>query len=328
MLHRLISLTLVVFVLGSGQWGLAQSQHKMTKADVDKQIKEFSNWGRWGKDDQLGTLNLITAKKRVQAAKLVKLGISVSLARQAETVLAADNPKPFGHQMLAWGAGDGAWAMDNYSVSYHGLAHTHMDSLCHLFYEGKMYNGFSRQQIKEKGASVLSIHNVRGGIFTRGILIDIPELRGLKFLEPGSAIYPEELVAWENRTRVTVQAGDVVFIRTGRWARRAAKGPWSVEDEGMAGLHASCGKWIRQRDIAMLGSDAASDVIPSQVPGVTHPVHVLTLHSMGVHIFDNCDLEDLSAKCKELKRWHFLIQAAPIPVKGGTGSPLNPIASF
>ena len=218
--------------------------------------------------------------------------------------------------------------MDNFNVSYHGLAHTHMDSLCHLFYEGKMYNGFSRKEIKEKGASVLSIHNVRGGIFTRGILIDVPELRGLKFLEPGSAIYPEELAAWENRTGVNVQAGDVVFIRTGRWARRAAKGPWSVADEGMAGLHASCGKWIRQRDVAMLGSDAAADVIPSQVPGVTHPVHVLTLHSMGVHIFDNCDLEDLSAKCKELKQWHFLIQAAPIPVKGGTGSPLNPIASF
>ena len=328
MFCRLISMTLALFVLTSGEWGLAQSQHKMTKADVEKQIKEFSNWGRWGKDDQLGTLNLITAKKRVQAAQLVKLGISVSLARQAETAEAPDNPKPFGHQMLAWGAGDGPWAMDNFNVSYHGLAHTHMDSLCHLFYEGKMYNGFSRKQIKEKGANVLSIHNVRGGIFTRGVLIDIPELRGLKFLEPGSAIYPEELAAWENRTGVTVQAGDVVFIRTGRWARRAARGPWSVEDEGMAGLHASCGKWIRQRDIAMLGSDAAADVIPSQVPGVTHPIHVLTLHSMGVHIFDNCDLEDLSAKCKELKQWHFLIQAAPIPVKGGTGSPLNPIASF
>ena len=328
MMCRLISMTLALLILTSGQWGLAQSQHKMTKADVENQIKEFSNWGRWGKEDQLGTLNLITAKKRVQAAQLVKLGISVSLARQAETAEAADNPKPFGHQMLSWGAGDGPWAMDNFNVSYHGLAHTHMDSLCHLFYEGKMYNGFSRKQIKEKGASVLSIHNVRGGIFTRGILIDIPELRGLKFLEPGSAIYPEELLAWENRTGVTVQAGDVVFIRTGRWARRAAKGPWSVADEGMAGLHASCGKWIRQRDIAMLGSDAAADVIPSQVPGVTHPVHVLTLHSMGVHIFDNCDLEDLSAKCKELKQWHFLIQAAPIPVKGGTGSPLNPIASF
>ena len=306
----------------------AQSQHRMTKADVEQQIKNLSNWGRWGKQDQLGALNLITASKRVQAAALVKRGISVSLARQAETVEAADNPKPFQHQMLAWGKGDGPWAMDNYSVSYHGLAHTHMDSLCHLFYKGKMYNGFSRQQIKEQGASVLSIHNVRGGVFTRGILIDIPELRGLKFLEPGSAIYPEELAAWENRTGVNVQAGDVVFIRTGRWARRAAKGPWSVEKEGMAGLHASCGKWIRQRDVAMLGSDAAADVIPSQVPGVTHPIHVLTLHAMGVHIFDNCDLEDLSAKCKELKQWHFLIQAAPIPVKGGTGSPLNPIASF
>ena len=328
MIRRLISQALALLILASGSWGLAQSQRKMTKSDVEHQIKELSNWGRWGKEDQLGTLNLITAKKRVEAVGLVTRGISVSLARQAETEEAPDNPKPFSHQMLAWGKGEGPWAMDNYSVSYHGLAHTHMDSLCHLFYKGKMYNGFSRQRIKEQGASVLSIHNVRQGILTRGILIDIPALRGMKYLEPGTAIYPEELVAWENRIGVQVEPGDVVFVRTGRWARRAARGPWSVEKEGMAGLHASCGQWIRRRDIAMLGSDAAADVIPSKVPGVSHPVHVLTLHAMGVHIFDNCDLEELSAACKKFKQWHFLIQAAPIPVKGGTGSPLNPIASF
>lgn len=308
---------------------VAQDQRQMSKADVQRLIKELSNWGRWGKDDQLGALNLITAEKRRQAAKLVEKGISVSMARIAETDKAVDNASPFVQTMLKSGLDlESQWAMDNFSVSYHGVAHTHMDSLCHLFHEGKMYNGFTRDQVTAKGAQKLSIHNVQQGIFTRGILFDIPSLRGVKYLEPGSPIYPEELEAWENRTGIQISSGDVVFIRTGRWARRDKLGPWDVSKVGLAGLHASCAKWLKDRDVAMLGSDAASDVIPSRIQGVSHPVHLLTLHAMGVHIFDNCDLEELSRVTGKMKRWHFLITASPIPVKGGTGSPLNPIATF
>ncbi|MBB75439.1 MAG: cyclase [Planctomycetaceae bacterium] len=303
----------------------AEAQRNMTKADVDKLVVELSNWGRWGKDDQLGTLNLITAEKRKASAKLVKLGLSVSLARQAEEVEAADNPSPFEQKMLP--IVNNTWAVDQYRVDYHGYAHTHMDSLCHLFFRGKMYNGFSRDEVTANGANRLSIDNIKGGIFTRGILIDIPHLRGVKYLEPGSPIYPEELDAWENRAGLKVGPGDVVFIRTGRWARRAEKGPWDIE-QGLAGLHGSCARWLRKRDIAMLGSDSASDVIPSQIPEVSHPIHLLTLHAMGVHIFDNCDLEAIAKTGAKLKRWDFLLTAAPIPVTGGTGSPLNPIATF
>ena len=323
---RCISLILffgcALFVIATSP---ASAQRNMTKADVDKLVMELSNWGRWGKDDQLGTLNLITTDKRKASAKLVKLGLSVSLARQAEEVEAADNPSPFEQKMLP--IVNDTWAVDQYRVDYHGYAHTHMDSLCHLFFRGKMYNGFSRDEVTETGANRLSIDNIKGGIFTRGILIDIPHLRGVKYLEPGSPIYPEELDAWENRAGLKVGPGDVVFIRTGRWARRADKGPWAIE-QGLAGLHGSCAKWLRKRDIAMLGSDSASDVIPSQIPGVSHPIHLLTLHAMGVHIFDNCDLEEVAKTGAKLKRWDFLLTAAPIPVTGGTGSPLNPIATF
>ena len=329
--HSILLVALCLLTLFATQEGmaLAQSPREMTKADVERLHSELSNWGRWGKDDQLGTLNLITSEKRKQAATLVREGISVSLARNAEETEAADNPDPFVQTMLRTGNEPGnQWAVDNYSVSYHGFAHTHMDSLCHLLYQGKMFNGFSQKEITEAGTAKLSIHNAKSGIFTRGVLIDIPALRGVEYLEPGSPIYPEELIAWENRAGAKVGSGDVVFFRTGRWARRAAKGPWSVSDLGAAGLHASCAKWIRERDVAMVGSDAAMDVMPSGIPGMTHPVHLLTLNSMGVHIFDNCDLEAVSKKCSELKRWEFLITAAPIPVEGGTGSPLNPIASF
>ena len=182
--------------------------------------------------------------------------------------------------------------------------------------------------VTEKGAEKLQIHNLKHGIFTRGILFDIPRLRGKDYLEPGDAIYPEELEAWENRIGTKVKPGDVIFIRTGRWARRAKVGPWSAGDEGAAGLHASCAKWLKSRDIAMIGSDAASDVLPSGIPGVSHPVHLIVLHAMGVHIFDNCDLEAVGNQAEKLKRWEFLITAAPLAVEGGTGSPLNPIATF
>ena len=325
----LLGLFLALMLTASNDFAHAQSPRAMTKTDVERLHKELSNWGRWGQEDQLGALNLITPEKRKQAAALVREGISVSLARNAEEVAAADNPNPFEQVMLKTGNEPGnQWAVDNYSVSYHGFAHTHMDSLCHLLYNGKMFNGFSQKEITANGTAKLSIHNAKSGIFTRGVLIDIPALRGVEYLEPGTPIYAEELTAWENRAGVKVSSGDVVFFRTGRWARRAAKGAWSVSEDGAAGLHASCATWIRERDAAMVGSDAAMDVMPSGIPGMTHPIHLLTLNSMGVHIFDNCDLEAVSKTCAELKRWDFLITAAPIPVEGGTGSPLNPIASF
>ena len=301
----------------------------MTGAEFEKIYSDVSNWGRWGNEDELGTLNLITPTTRRDAAKLVVEGISVSLARIPEEKTAADNPDPFVQTMLRTGNEPGnQWAVDNYSVSYHGFAHTHMDSLCHLLYRGKLYNGFSKTEITTEGTKKLSIHNVQGGILARGILIDIPALRGVDFLQPGDAIYPEELDAWVNRAGIEIKPGDVVFFRTGRWAAREKLGPWDVGEKGAAGLHASCGRWLRKHDFAMVGSDAAMDVMPSGVEGVTHPVHVLTLNAMGVHIFDNCDLEQVSKTCAKLKRWEFMLNASPIPVKGGTGSPLNPIATF
>lgn len=304
----------------------AQSDRNLDADDIDRLIQELSNWGRWGEKDELGTLNLITSEKKRQAVQLVREGISVSLARDVETEKASDNPDPFIHQMLP--VHQGKWAADRLTVSYHGYAHTHMDSLCHLFHHGRMYNGFTQDQVTDKGAEILDIGNVKQGILTRGILIDIPRLRGLDYLEPGSPIYPEELDAWENRAGINVTSGDVVFIYTGRWGRRAKTGAWDAEATGIAGLHASCAKWLHARDIAMLGSDAASDVIPSRVQGVSHPVHLLMLHALGVHIFDNCDLEGLARTAARLKRWEFLLTASPIPVTGGTGSPLNPIATF
>jgi kynurenine formamidase len=306
----------------------AQDKHPMTQADVDKWMKELSNWGRWGKDDQTGALHLITPAKRKAAAALVTEGVSVSLARLTEMDKAVDNGSPFRLEMNWTGTNTpGQFSLDTYHVLYHGYAHTHMDALCHMFCQGMMFNGYSQKEVTDKGASQLAIQNDRNGIFTRGILFDIPRLKGVPYLEPKTPIYPEDLEAWEKEAGVRVEPGDVVFIRTGRWARRDAKGPWNVATES-AGLHASCAKWLRGRDIAMLGSDAASDVMPSLVPGVEQPIHQLMLISMGVALFDNCDLEAVATEAAKQRRWSFLLTASPIPVKGGTGSPLNPIGTF
>jgi kynurenine formamidase len=222
-------------------------------------MTELSNWGRWGKTDQSGTVNLITPAKRRDAATLVKDGISISLAHDTLTVKSLDNDAPFGHKMLYTGAHpNGDWFMDEFTVAFHGLAHTHMDSLAHTSWKGQMYNGFPQLDVTSEGAKELGITRFRDGIFSRGVLVDIARLRGASWLDPGTAIYPEDLEAWEKKTGVRVSSGDVVIIRTSRWALRAAKGPWDPSQ--IAGLHASCVRWLKARDVAIAGSDACLDV--------------------------------------------------------------------
>jgi len=319
---------LALVIVGLAVGPKAPAQTRTTKADVERWMKELSNWERWGNEDQLGAMNLVTPAKRKAAAALVREGVSVSLARNTEKEKAIDNANPFGHTMNWTGASSpGQFSLDTYSVLYHGYAHTHMDALCHMFYQGKMFNGFSQREVTDKGADKLAIVNLKAGIFTRGVLMDIPRLKGMPYLEPGAAIYPEDLDAWERKSGAKVGSGDVIFVRTGRWARRAAKGPWDVS-KSAAGLHASCARWLRERDVAMIGSDAASDVAPSGVAGVEQPIHQLALVALGVAIFDNCDLEAIGDAAAARKRWEFLLTAAPLPVTGGTGSPLNPIATF
>ena len=306
----------------------AYGQPKVTKADVDEWMQTLSNWGRWGAEDQLGAINLITPETRLAAVKLVTQGVSVSLARDVEKEAAVDNPRPFLHKMLNVGLNNpGQFVSDDFQVSYHGYAHTHMDSLCHMAFDGKMYNGFPQAEVVAEGAAKLGVTNFKEGIFGRAVLMDIPRLKGVDWLEPGTPIYPSDLDAWEKEAGFSTASGDIVLIRTGRWARRDTEGPWDVSSKS-AGLHASAAKWLKDRDAAILGSDAASDVSPSLVEGVNQPIHQLVIIAMGMPIFDNLDLEAVAQEAARQNRWEFLVTAAPIAVGGGTGSPFNPIATF
>jgi len=317
---------LVLLIVGLAAGKLSSQTaptHVVTAAEYESWKKELSNWGRWGKDDQIGALNLITPAKRKEAAGLVKEGFSVSLAGDADTVKAVDNPNPYEVEMLAIGN-------DRIGVRYHGITHTHLDSLAHINDNGVFYNGYKpdRDAVLKEGHSKNSIHNVKNGIFTRGVLIDIPRLKGVWYLEPGTPIYVEDLEAWEKKAGVKVSAGDALFVRTGVWARRKAVGPWlrgRAEGGRSAGLDPSVIPWLKQRDIAILGSDHPQYVSPSNLLGA---VHDFSLLYHGVHLFDNCDLEALADAAAARERWDFLLTAAPLPIRGGTGSPANPIATF
>jgi kynurenine formamidase len=317
---------LVASILGlTAQQLLSQTaqRREVTAAEYEGWKKELSNWGRWGKDDQIGALNLITPAKRKEAAALVKEGLSVSLAGDADTVKAVDNPFPYEHEMLAIGN-------DRISVRYHGIAHCHLDSLAHINENGVFYNGYKPDPdaVLKGGHPKNSIHNLKNGIFTRGILLDIPRLKSVPYLEPGTPIYIEDLEASERRAGVRVSAGDALFVRTGVWARRQAVGPWlrgRAEGGKSAGLDPSVIPWLKQRDIAILGSDHPQYVSPSNLRGA---IHDFALVHLGVHLFDNCDLEALGDAAAARNRWEFLLTAAPLPIRGGTGSPANPIGTF
>ena len=299
---------------------------EVTAEQVQAWLDEFSNWGRWGPDDELGTLNLITEDKRLDAASMVEDGTVVSLARDVNKDTAPDNPQPIGHSAQFSGNRIG-WGSDSYTINYHGYSYSHIDALPHTGVGGSLYNGYSTETVGENGAEKLGVQVMQHGLFTRAVLIDIPRLRGVQFLEPGTVITREELERWERESGVEIKPGDVLLVRTGRWAKRAQDGPWAAWRQ-LAGLHASTAGWLRGKDIAVIGSDGITDVLPSGVEGFTHPLHQLLLVGMGTPLFDNLDLEEVAREAAARGRWSFLFSAAPMRIPGGLGSPINPLVIF
>jgi kynurenine formamidase len=302
--------------------GPSAARFPRNAAEFDQLFQQVKNWGRWGASDELGAANLMTEATRKRALSLARDGVSVSLAHNPLTEAAPDNASPFEHTM-----GRGR-TTDTYRVSYHGYAHSHLDALCHILYQGQTFNGYPTSEVNtEKGCTKLGIDQLKQGIVTRGVLIDMPRLRNLPYLDPGTPIFVEDLAPWEKATGIKVGPGDAVFLRTGRWARRAALGPWPV-GRNAAGFHASVATWFKERGVSFLGSDVALDVTPSLVEGVNLPVHTLVITALGINIFDNQDLEAVAQTAARLKRWEFLLTVAPVPVTGGTGFPVNAMAIF
>jgi kynurenine formamidase len=299
----------------------------VTVAQYDRWQVELSNWGRWGKDDEMGTLNLITPAKRKAAAALVRDGFPVSLASNASTQKEIDVPCPVEWAMVT--ASD-AGATDRVGFPcIHGAGATHLDSFAHRFFGGKMWNGYpvSGLVTMKNGAAKNSVLTMKNGIVTRAVLYDIPRLKGVPYLEPGTRIFPEDLEAWERKVGVKVAAGDALLLRWGRWARRAKVGPWAI-DEGSAGFDNSIIPWLKRRDVALIGWETPAYVPQPSGDLPRLAVHDFALTILGIHLLDRADFDALSEAARSRNRWEFMLTVAPLPIPNGTGSPVNPIAMF
>jgi len=302
--------------------GAAVNDSRTSKEELERWMTELSNSGRWGKDDQLGAANLITPAKRKQALALAKSGETVSLSHDTTMEKAVDVADPLAHQINI--LGERGIAVEKQEVSFHGSIFTHLDAFCHVSHDGKLYNGFLFKDVvsRDGGCSKLGITVFKKGIVTRGILLDIPRLKGVPYLEPGTHVYREDVEAWEKKAGMKVAPGDAIFLRTGRWARRDKVGPFA----NFAGYDGSFAPFLKERGVALIGSDAVQDV--GNVPGFPLPIHQIALVALGINIFDNADLEAVAEAAARHNRWEFLLFAAPIPVPNGTGSLINPIAVF
>ena len=300
--------------------------------DFQRAMQELSNWGRWGEDDELGQANFITQEKRIAAARLVREGITVSLAHDVVQEDAVDTSAFLNREVISVSPTGAADKLE-YTGSYHGTIHSHLDSLdCHIMYEGKGYNGVGYEEVEAAdGCPRGSIHAHRNGVITRGVLFDATLLPGRAtldgWLEPGTPITYEDLEILEEIQGIRVQPGDVILLHTGRWIRREALGAWPISD-GVAGYHADVAYFLKDRGVAMIGHDMFNDVSPSGVGNISLPLHSLALVSLGVSIFDNLDFTEVAELAKQLGRYEFLFMASPLRIQKGMGSPLNPIAMF
>ena len=307
------------------QPGAVENRPGATRQQFEQWMTELSNWGRWGADDTLGTANLITPAKRLEALALPETGASVSLAHDLTD--AAGGPAfgaPFALDMVI--NRDPPQVRDRLNLDYHGVFFTHLDAICHMVHDGRIYNGHDFvETVTEGGCSRYGIEGLRDGIVTRAVLIDMPRLKGVPYLQPGTRIYPADIEAWEKMAGVRVGAGDALLVRTGRWARRAELG----NDLGWAGMDASFLPLLKERDVALFGSDTAHEVGLDNIPGLRIAViHKFAIVALGMNLLDNLDLEAAAETAARLGRWEFLLMASPVRVPRGTGSPINPIAVF
>ena len=287
-----------------------------------------SNWGRWGAEDERGALNHLIAERVAAAARLVRSGHTVTLARPLDTRPGAANPEPAEHRMTLLAEAQPereAFVKDYVGVDYHNDTHSHLDALCHVAFDGRLYNGRPSDSVTAAGANADAVEVLKDGLVGRGVLLDIPGLRGVRWLEPGEHVLPDDLEEAERRQGVMVGVGDILLIRTGHARRLAELGPWDTA-RAKAGLHPTAARFLAERRIAALGSDGNNDTAPSSTEGVDFPIHALALTAMGVHLLDYLQFEDLLAVCERTRRWEFLFVGAPLRIVGGTGSPLNPLA--
>ncbi len=302
-----------------------------TREEYEAYRTRLNNWGRWGTDDQLGTLNHITEETRRQAASLVREGRSVSCANPIATrAVVADerrNRVPADHRMSVSPVSSG----DYIGLSYHGFVNTHIDALCHIFTgpRGRLYNDRPSDLVTEEGARTNSVDFWRDGIVTRGVLYDIPRMRGQAYVQQGEPVEGWHLQDWARQVGITPRAGDAVLIRSGCEPFWQANPNFQMEFPPLntPGVGVSCLEFLHDTDAALLGWDL-QEAGGQPEYGERIPVHAIAIPHMGMPLLDNANFERLAEVCAETGRYEFLLVVAPLVVVGGTGSPVNPVATF
>ena len=298
--------------------------------------KDLNNWGRWGADDQKGTLNHLSETKTLQAINMVEEGALVSCARPIEFEAAVDVPKPPQHFMVSAGdtyrpgeLHDREVAMDYFGLIFHGHTVTHIDSLAHFFWEGQTYNGRPSTVVSTlDGATEFDVMPATGGIMTKAVLVDAPLLRGVEYIERGDGVGLSDIYRAEQEQGINVESGDVILLRTGQLGRRAITGPVDIATGGSSGPSPDILPFLHERGVAVMGSDTGNDVAPNPYERFTNPVHQVGIVGLGLWILDNAWLDDLAAACKKRGRWEFALSILPLKMPTVTGSPVNPMAIF
>lgn len=308
---------------------------KISAKEFDQLFESLKNWGRWGTEDEKGTLNYITPETIRNAVATVKSGRSVSMSIPINTLSGPDNPNPAIHYManthdIDIGSGELRFATDFLGMQFHGDCHTHMDALCHIAYKGLLYNGKPAASVTVCGANDYDITAYAHGIVGRGVLIDVPRYRGVKWLEPGEAVTREEIEAIEKSEGVRIKEGDIMVFRTGHHRRRLELGAWDpgYTGQGRAGLDPYSLTLLHERKVSVFLPDGDGEVVPSYVEGIQYPIHPLQITAMGMACADSLQFEELAQVCEEEKRFEFMVVITPLRLPKGTGSPINPIAVF
>jgi len=306
-------------------------------SEFEELLHRLSNWGKWGDDDELGALNYITAEKRVSAAGLVRrgevfaLGLPITGGQGPQRGIGSRvNPL---HFMTASGCdpstsvplGGGAGYTDDFiGLSVQGG--TQWDALCHIFYDGTMYNGFPAAAVTSRGASRNGIDKVHAEFVTRGVLLDIAALKGVECLDPGYAITTTDLLEAEERQGVSFGEGDAVVVRTGQMSTLAGFTDWSRFHGVEAGLHYETAVLLDERGVAAVAADNTMVEATGHLAGYYVPFHMLALVNLGIHLGEFWNLEELARDCAADGVYDFMLVAQALPITGGTGSPLNPLA--
>lgn len=293
-----------------------------SQADVEAYFKDLNNWGRWGNEDQLGTVNLITAAKKAEAQALVRTGRTVSLARDI-------TPQPALTYYVTYPSNRqrADTVLDRFGLVYHGFTVTHIDALCHVAFDQTLYNGRPfRQSLSRDGATWCPIDVLFDGITTRGVFLDVASGRKEGYVTADRPVTPKELDAAEARAGVKVQPGDVIVVRSGREAFDRAHPEWVPNVMPNPGLHISCIEWFKEKDIAAIAWDMM-DARPTGYDGFGMGTH-LAIPFLGLTLIDNTYPERLAVVCAEESRYEFLFTAMPLRLVGSTGAPAHPLAIF